>query len=112
MLTLEGNSGGYSYKESVTISADGKSWSGPLTDSNGTSGTDTATRVSGGSEEPTKKEEPAKKEEAKKEPPTPKGAHTTGMTVFCNYDELTSQDTCTATVADTSASADRAVREA
>ncbi len=109
VLTLEGNSGGYSYKESVTISADGKSWSGPLSDSNGTSGTDTAIRISGGSEEGTKKEEVAKKEEqAKKEEAAKKeqakGAHSTGMTVFCNYDELTSQDTCTAVVADTSAS--------
>ncbi|HEV7527342.1 MAG TPA: hypothetical protein VGO29_00420 [Solirubrobacteraceae bacterium] len=100
VLTLEGNSAGYSYKESVTISADGKSWSGPLTDSHGTSGTDTATRVSGGPEEGPKKEEPTKKEE----PAPAGGAHKTGMTVLCNYDVLTSQDTCTATVADTSAS--------
>jgi hypothetical protein len=99
VLTLEGGSGGYHFTETVTISEDGNSWSGPLSDNNGTSGTDTATRVSGGAKEPTKKEEPAKKEE-----PSPvKGAHSTGMSVFCNYDELTSQDTCTATVADTNA---------
>jgi hypothetical protein len=102
VLTLEGGSGGYHFMETVTISADGNSWSGPLSDSNGTSGTDTATRVSGGSEEETaKKEEPAKKGEP---PPVPNGTHATGMTVLCNYDELTSQDTCTSTVADTNAS--------
>jgi hypothetical protein len=101
VLTLEGGSGGgYHFTETVTISADGNSWSGPLSDNNGTSGTDTATRVSGGSEEAVKKEEPAKKAE----PPAPGGRHSTGMTVLCNYDELTSQDTCTATVADTNAS--------
>ncbi len=98
VLTLEGGSGGYHFSETVTISEDGNSWSGPLSDSNGTSGTDTAVRVSGGAEEPPKKEEPGKKEET---PPPVKGAHGTGMTVSCNYDELTSQDTCTATVADT-----------
>ncbi len=99
-LTLAKTTGGYRFSETLTISADGNSWSGPLSDSNGTSGTDTATRVSGGSVgEPTKKEEPAKKEE----PTTPKGTHTTGTAVSCNYDVLTSQDTCTATVADTSA---------
>lgn len=98
VLTLEGGSGGYHFSETVTISEDGNSWSGPLSDNNGTSGTDTATRVSGGAEEPTTKEEPGKKEEP---PPPVKGAHSTGMSVSCNYDELTSQDTCTATVADT-----------
>jgi hypothetical protein len=100
VLTLEGGGSGYHFSETVTISEDGNSWSGPLSDNNGTSGTDTATRVSGGAEEPTKKEESGKKEE-----PVPvKGAHSTGMSVSCNYDELTSQDTCTATVADTYAS--------
>jgi hypothetical protein len=93
-LTLAKTTGSYQFSETVTISADGNSWSGPLSDSNGTSGTDTATRVSGGPGGEPKKEEPGKKEEAK-------GAHATGMTVSCNYDELTSQDTCTATVADT-----------
>jgi hypothetical protein len=96
-LTLAKTSGSYRFSETLTVSADGNSWSGPLSDSNGTSGTDTATRVSGGSSGEAPTTEPAKKEE----PPTPKGAHSTGMTVFCNYDELTSQDTCTATVADT-----------
>jgi hypothetical protein len=99
-LTLAKTTGSYRFSETVTVSADGNSWSGPLSDSNGTSGTDTATRVSGGSSgevppptEPVKKDEPPI--------PTPKGAHGTGITVLCNYDELTSQDTCTATVADT-----------
>jgi hypothetical protein len=42
-----GNPGEYQFEWKVTVSADGKSWSGPLSDSNGTSGTDTAVRVSG-----------------------------------------------------------------
>jgi hypothetical protein len=46
-LTLHGASPGYSYKATLTISADGKSWTGKLSDSNGTSGTDTGTRLSG-----------------------------------------------------------------
>jgi hypothetical protein len=97
-LTLAKTTGSYRFSETVTISADGNSWSGPLSDSNGTSGTDTATRVSGGSSgEAPPPTGPVKKDE----PPTPKGAHGTGMTVLCNYDALTSQDTCTATVADT-----------
>ncbi len=97
-LTLAKTSGSYRFSETLTISADGNSWSGPLSDSNGTSGTDTATRVSsGGPGEAPPPIEPVKKEE----PPAPKGAHATGITVLCNYDELTSQDTCTATVADT-----------
>jgi hypothetical protein len=97
-LTLAKTSGSYRFSETLTISADGNSWSGPLSDSNGTSGTDTATRVSGGGSVEAPPIEPVKKEA---QPPTPKGAHATGMTVLCNYDELTSQDTCTATVADT-----------
>ena len=96
-LTLAKTSGSYRFSETVTVSADGNSWSGPLSDSNGTSGTDTATRVSGGSPGEVPTTEPPKKAE----PPTPQGAHGTGMTVLCNYDELTSQDTCTAAVADT-----------
>ncbi|HEV2998542.1 MAG TPA: hypothetical protein VGX16_05500, partial [Solirubrobacteraceae bacterium] len=48
--TLKGNTlelksaccGGYTATFSLTISADGQSWSGPGSDSNGTSGTDTA----------------------------------------------------------------------
>jgi hypothetical protein len=46
VLTAEGGSGGYTYKEVLTISEDGNSWSGTLTDSNKTSGTDTGKRVS------------------------------------------------------------------
>ena len=36
---------GYTYKAVLTISADGRSWTGTLSDSNGTSGTDTGTRL-------------------------------------------------------------------
>ncbi|HEX4518485.1 MAG TPA: carboxypeptidase-like regulatory domain-containing protein [Gaiellaceae bacterium] len=43
-LTLHGVVGTYIFNEVVTISADGNSWSGTLSDSNKTSGTDTATR--------------------------------------------------------------------
>ncbi|MHB8242097.1 MAG: alpha/beta fold hydrolase [Solirubrobacteraceae bacterium] len=46
-LTLDGQEGSYTFHEVLTIAANGKSWSGSLSDSNGTSGTDTATRVSG-----------------------------------------------------------------
>gem|GEM_PF-3175297 len=50
--TLSGNTlnytsttGGYEAKGTLTVSADGLSWVGPVTDNNGTSGTYTATRV-------------------------------------------------------------------
>jgi hypothetical protein len=47
-LTLHGgSSGSYTFDETLTLSADGNSWSGTLTDSNHTSGIDTATRVGG-----------------------------------------------------------------
>jgi len=46
-LSLQGGSSGYSYSSTLTISADGRSWTGTLTDSNGTSGTDTGTRLGG-----------------------------------------------------------------
>ena len=52
--TLTGNAfhyhskvGSYSAEGTLTVSANGLSWSGPVHDSNGTSGTYTATRVSG-----------------------------------------------------------------
>ncbi len=38
-------SSGYTYMETLTISADGSSWTGTLSDSNGTSGTDTGIRL-------------------------------------------------------------------
>ena len=51
VLTFHGGvPGGYQFDETLTFSADGKSWSGPLTDSNGTAGIDTATKVSGPAE--------------------------------------------------------------
>jgi pimeloyl-ACP methyl ester carboxylesterase len=48
VLTLHGgSSGSYEFDETITFSADGKTWSGPLSDSNGTSGTDTGVKISG-----------------------------------------------------------------
>ena len=50
--TLKGNTftyrsfvGGYEAQATLTVAADGLSWSGPLHDNNGTSGTDTAHRT-------------------------------------------------------------------
>jgi hypothetical protein len=45
VLTVNGKEGSYTYTETLTISADGNSWSGHLSDSHGTEGTDTGTRV-------------------------------------------------------------------
>ncbi|HWF33418.1 MAG TPA: hypothetical protein VG188_12775 [Solirubrobacteraceae bacterium] len=101
--------GGYKSEGTATLSADGNHLEGKGHDSNGTSGTSTSTRVSSSSSiapysgckmpsgEAGKPEE--KGEEAKK---TPQGVHSTGLTVMCDYDVLSSQDTCTATVADSS----------
>jgi hypothetical protein len=63
-LTIEGAEGSYSYKETLTIAGDAQSWSGALTDSNSTSGTDTAVRLSGGSEEGAARERREAKEAA------------------------------------------------
>lgn len=94
VLTLEGGSSGYHFVEHVTISPDGKTWSGPLSDNNGTSGTDTAIRVSGGGGG----EQPA--------PPAPVGSlHPTTTGLSCGYQPLTAIDTCTATVRDSATSA-------
>jgi pimeloyl-ACP methyl ester carboxylesterase len=54
--TLKGNEltfhavgpGTYEIDQTLIFSADGKTWTGPLSDSNGTHGTDTGVRVSGG----------------------------------------------------------------
>jgi hypothetical protein len=43
-LELHTSTGGYEATARLTVSADGRSWSGPLTDSNKTSGTYTATK--------------------------------------------------------------------
>ncbi len=103
-FTFAGSEGGYTYKETLTVAADGNSWSGTLTDSNGTSGTDTATRVSGGGLEggpPCGGEEPASKgKEAEKKGPRP-----TGTSVICNYEIATSEDVCGASVGDAGAGA-------
>lgn len=101
--------GGYKAEGTATLSADGNHLEGKGSDSNGTSGTSTATRVSSSSSiapytgcktpsgEVGKPEE--KTEEAKR---TPQGTHSTGMTVMCDLEVLSGQDTCTATVADSS----------
>jgi pimeloyl-ACP methyl ester carboxylesterase len=47
VLTLDGEEGSYTYHEVLTFAPDGKSWSGSLSDSHGTSGTDTGVKVSG-----------------------------------------------------------------
>jgi pimeloyl-ACP methyl ester carboxylesterase len=47
-MTIHGGSPGeYQFDQTLTFSADGKSFTGPLSDSNGTSGTDTGVKVSG-----------------------------------------------------------------
>jgi pimeloyl-ACP methyl ester carboxylesterase len=47
-MTLHGGSPGeYQFDQTLTFSADGKSFTGPLSDSNGTSGTDSGVKVSG-----------------------------------------------------------------
>ncbi len=106
--TLNGNTfsyrsetGSYTSEATLTISADGNSWSGPLHDSNGTSGTYTATRASSS----TNNEEEAKKaksaEEAKKKEEEEKnGKRPTGTSVVCNYEFATAENTCVASVGD------------
>ncbi len=75
--THGGQAGGYEYDVVRNFSADGNSWTGPLSDSNGSSGTDTGVRVS---------------------KPAP-----TATQVSCTYIVLTAQDQCTATVGDAGA---------
>jgi pimeloyl-ACP methyl ester carboxylesterase len=53
VLTLHGAEGSYEFDESLTFAADGKSWSGTLSDSNGTSGLNVGLKVSGPSHEST-----------------------------------------------------------
>jgi hypothetical protein len=107
--TLTGNSfayesktGGYSAKGTLTISSDGQSWTGHVSDSNGTSGTYTAKRTSGGGGEEgakkTKEEEAAKK--AKEEEAAKSAKRPTGTSVTCNYEFATFQNTCVASVGD------------
>jgi pimeloyl-ACP methyl ester carboxylesterase len=47
VLTANGEEGSYTYHEVLTFAPDGKSWSGSLSDSHETSGTDTGVKVSG-----------------------------------------------------------------
>jgi hypothetical protein len=101
VLTIEENSPGYKFKQTVTISADCQSWSGTLSDSNGTSGTDTATRVNGACElGGESKEAKEVKERKEKEEREAAAKHPTGTQVICNYEFLTAQNTCVATVGD------------
>jgi pimeloyl-ACP methyl ester carboxylesterase len=46
-LVVHGVEGSYEFNETQIFAADGKSWTGPLSDSHGTSGTDTGVKVSG-----------------------------------------------------------------
>ena len=47
LASHSGSAGEYEFDVVRIYAADGKSWSGPASDSNGTSGTDTGTRISG-----------------------------------------------------------------
>jgi hypothetical protein len=101
VLTVRSETGSYWSESMLTVSSDGNHLEGPDHDSHGTSGHNEATRVSNTSAIPpyTGCKHPigeAKPEEVKKV------VAPTGMTVSCNYDELSSQDTCTAVVADAS----------
>jgi hypothetical protein len=97
-LTYHSSTGGYKAEGTLTVSADGNSWSGPVHDSNGTSGTYTAMRTSGGpttkpettqekeakeKQEKEAKEAKEKEEAAKKKP---KGTQPTAMVVNCNQE--------------------------
>lgn len=104
-FTYRSETGSYTAEATLTISADGNSWSGPLHDSNGTSGTYTATRTSGspGNEEEAKKAEEARKKEAeetKKKEEEKNGKRPTGTSVVCNYEFATAENTCVASVGD------------
>lgn len=98
--TLNGNSfayesstGSYHAHATLIIAPDGLSWKGHATDTNGTEGTYTATRVSGGGGQP-----PV--------PPGPADSrHPTATGLSCGYNPLTASDTCTATVRDSATSA-------
>lgn len=81
--------GSYESHVTVTVSGDGSSYTGAFHDSNGSEGEIRGTHLSGGGKE-------AEGEKAG-------GAHASAMAVSCDLDELTLQDTCTATVADTAA---------
>ncbi|MBA3808761.1 MAG: Ig-like domain repeat protein [Solirubrobacterales bacterium] len=102
VLTIEDSSSGYKFKQSATISADCQSWSGTLSDSNGTSGTDTATRVSGSCEGQGGESKEAKeaKERKEKEEREKAAKHPTGTQVICNYEFATFQNVCVAAVGD------------
>lgn len=82
VYTLTYYGGGYHSTEDVTVAADGNSYSGTFSDSNGTTGTITASRTSG-----------------------PPGLHPTSTAVQCHYSLATGDDTCTSTVGDGSTTA-------
>lgn len=80
--------GTYESHVTVTLSGDGNAYEGSFKDINNATGEIKGKRLSGGGTKEPEKEKPA-------------GAHATGMTVSCDLDELTLQDTCTAVLADT-----------
>ncbi|HTT94833.1 MAG TPA: hypothetical protein VMF55_09175 [Solirubrobacterales bacterium] len=90
--------GSYESHVTVTLAGDGNAYEGSFEDIHHVTGEIKGKRISGGgSKEPEKGNTPEKE----KAPETPAGAHGTAMTVSCNLDALTLQDTCTAVVADT-----------
>ncbi len=106
--------GGYEFSELRIFSADGKSWTGPLSDSNGTSGTDTGVLVGELPAEGVKvregleaKEKQAKENlETKEKESKEKSKRASATTVSCYVPLLTAYAAweCTATVADASGS--------
>ena len=92
-----GSPGEYQYDEVQIFSADGTSWTGPLSDSNGTSGTDTGVRVGGTPAEETAKKENEAKEKGKRASATSVSCYVPLLTAFAAWE-------CTATVADASGS--------
>ena len=109
VMIHSGSPGEYQFTETLNFSADGESWTGPLSDSNGTSGTDTGTRVSGepfelSAQEIKEANEAKEAAEAKlaKEKKEKENAvkRPTATTVTCNYEFATSDNTCVAAVGD------------
>ncbi len=106
LATHSGEAGGYEFTQVRYFSEDGKSWTGPLSDSHGTSGTDTGELVGGltakEETEAKEKQETATKEKEAKE----KSRRASATTISCYVPLLTAYAAweCTATVGDASGS--------
>jgi hypothetical protein len=100
VFTSASEVGSYKSESSQTLSADGNHLEGKGHDNNGTSGTSVGTRVSSSSAIAPYSE--CKHPSGEKQEEVKKAAASTGVTVMCDYDPLTSQDACTAVVADSS----------